>query len=65
MGKYLGSSLIRTIIMGGYITNELLSIIENGEACGIVPHNIAKSLLQYQRKLSELFSLKEEIKKED
>lgn len=59
IGKFLGSSWIRIIIMGGYITNEMLSIIENGEACGLIPKNVAKSLLQYQKKLSSLLDVKE------
>lgn len=60
IGKVLGTSLIRIVVMGGYISNELLSIIENGEACGVIPTSLAKTLLQYQRRLSDLFKLREE-----
>lgn len=59
IGKVLGTPLIRVIVMGGYISNELLSIIENGEACGVIPSVIAKVLLQYQRRLSDLFKMRD------
>ena len=55
--KVLGGSLVRNIVMGGYISNEWLSIIENGEACGIIPSPVAKYLAQYQKKLSSLTKL--------
>lgn len=54
LDKAFGTSIIRPIIMIGYCSNELLSIIENGEACGIIPTSVAKHLAQYQKKLSSL-----------
>jgi len=52
--RAFGTSIIRPIIMIGYCSNELLSIIENGEACGFIPKPIAQFLAQYQKKLSSL-----------
>jgi len=54
LDKAFGTSVIRSVIMLGYCNNELLSIIENGEACGFIPETVAKHLAQYQKKLSTL-----------
>lgn len=59
IGKVVGSDALRIAIMGGYISNEFLSIIENAEACGLVPKSMAKRLLQYQKRLSSVLNLKE------
>lgn len=54
LDKAFGTSFIRPIIMIGYCNNEMLSIIENGEACGFIPKSVAQFLAQYQKKLSSL-----------